>query len=101
MSASLSEFLPAARTLGIQRHSTCGGRVMRDGNLAAFVDLAPVEESFEEAVLAGLSRAEKAIHCRFLYDRRGSALFEAICELPEYYVTRTEMGILRARAGAI
>lgn len=74
---------------------------MRDGNLAAFVDLAPVEESFEEAVLAGLSRAEKAIPCRFLYDRRGSALFEAICELPEYYVTRTEMGILRARAGAI
>lgn len=74
---------------------------MRDGNLAAFVDLAPVEESFEDAALAGLSRAQKEIPCRFLYDRRGSALFEAICELPEYYVTRTEMGILRARAGAI
>jgi len=74
---------------------------MRDGNLAAFVDLAPVEETFESAALTGLSRAEKAIPCRFLYDRRGSTLFEAICELPEYYVTRTEMAILRARAGAI
>ncbi|HUN47928.1 MAG TPA: L-histidine N(alpha)-methyltransferase [Stellaceae bacterium] len=75
--------------------------MMRDGNLAAFLDMAPVEESFRDAALAGLSRTEKSIPCRFLYDRRGSALFEAICELPEYYVTRTEMGILAARAGAI
>jgi dimethylhistidine N-methyltransferase len=75
--------------------------MMRDGNLAAFVDLAPVEETFQDAALSGLARAEKAIPCRFLYDRRGSALFEAICELPEYYVTRTEMAILRERAGAI
>ncbi|HTZ81172.1 MAG TPA: L-histidine N(alpha)-methyltransferase [Stellaceae bacterium] len=74
---------------------------MRDGSLAAFLDLAPVEESFHDAALAGLSRSEKAIPCRFLYDQRGSALFEQICELPEYYVTRTEMAILAERAAAI
>ena len=67
---------------------------MRGGALAAFHDLAPAEESFREAVLAGLSRRSKALPCRFLYDERGSALFEEICKLPEYYPTRTETGIL-------
>jgi dimethylhistidine N-methyltransferase len=50
---------------------------------------------FEEAVLAGLSRTPRAISPKFLYDARGSLLFDAICELPEYYLTRTEIGILR------
>lgn len=67
---------------------------MRQGNLAAFVDLAPVEENFREAVLGGLTRPQKSIPCRFLYDGRGSALFDEICTLPEYYITRTEIGIL-------
>jgi dimethylhistidine N-methyltransferase len=65
------------------------------------IDLAPTEESFREAVLAGLSRERKAIPCKFLYDARGSALFEQICELPEYYPTRTERRILSRRAGEI
>jgi dimethylhistidine N-methyltransferase len=64
------------------------------GALAAFHDLAPDEESFRAAVLSGLSRRQKSIPCRFLYDERGSALFEEICELPEYYLTRTETAIL-------
>src|SRR5208282_2650573 len=51
--------------------------------------------------LAGLSRPRKSIPCRFLYDERGSALFDAICDLPEYYVTRTEIRILKERAGEI
>jgi dimethylhistidine N-methyltransferase len=74
---------------------------MREGNLATFVDLAPVEESFREVALAGLSRPDKAIPCRFLYDNRGSELFDEICELSEYYITRTEIAILEARAGEI
>jgi dimethylhistidine N-methyltransferase len=74
---------------------------MRDTDIAAFHDLAPAQESFREAVLAGLSRRAKSIPCRFLYDERGSALFEEICELPEYYPTRTEMAILEANAGEI
>jgi len=71
---------------------------MRRGNLAAFLDFAPAEESFRDAILAGLSRPMKAIPCRFLYDARGSKIFEAICELPEYYVTRTELALLAERA---
>jgi L-histidine Nalpha-methyltransferase len=75
---------------------------MRNGPaLAVFRDRAPNEESFRDAVVAGLGRRQKSIPCRFLYDARGAALFEAICELPEYYLTRTETAILEERAGEI
>lgn len=52
-------------------------------------------------VLGGLSLPAKAIPCRFLYDARGSRLFDQICLLPEYYPTRTERHILATRATAI
>lgn len=71
------------------------------GKVVAFVDAATAQESFHDAAIAGLSRRQKAIPCRFLYDERGSALFERICETPEYYVTRTELGILRRYAPEI
>lgn len=58
-------------------------------------------EDFRRAVLDGLSRRPRAIPAKFLYDARGSALFDQICELPEYYLTRTETAILRAHAGDI
>jgi dimethylhistidine N-methyltransferase len=58
-------------------------------------------EDFQEAVLAGLSRQPRAIPSRFLYDAYGSSLFDKICELPEYYVTRTETAILRRHAADI
>jgi len=74
---------------------------MRPGGQVAFHDLAPRVESFRDAVLDGLGRTRKNIPCRFLYDERGSDLFEAICETPEYYPTRTEMGILNRHAGDI
>ena len=74
---------------------------MPDGAGLDFFDLSPSEESFREAVLAGLARSRKAIPCKFLYDRRGSALFEEICRLPEYYPTRTEIGILEENARRI
>jgi dimethylhistidine N-methyltransferase len=67
----------------------------------AFHDLAPPETSFEAAVLDGLGRARKSIPCQFLYDAKGSALFDAICRTPEYYPTRTEIGILERHAGEI
>ena len=72
---------------------------MRDDARFAFHDLAPGEESFRDAVLAGLARPKKAIPCKFFYDERGSALFEEICRLPEYYPTRTETAILEENAG--
>lgn len=53
---------------------------------------------FAEALIAGLSAPQKSIPCRFFYDAAGSALFERITELPEYYPTRTEMSILAAHA---
>lgn len=56
---------------------------------------------FARALVAGLTAPRKSIPCRFLYDAAGSALFERITELPEYYPTRTETGILRACAGEI
>lgn len=58
-------------------------------------------EEFRRAVLAGLSASPRAIPAKFLYDARGSALFDAICELPEYYPTRTETAILREYAADI
>jgi len=61
---------------------------------ATFHDFAPEPESFRDCVIDGLSQRQKEIPCRFLYDERGSELFEAICETPEYYPTRTETAIL-------
>jgi L-histidine N-alpha-methyltransferase len=74
---------------------------MPDGASFAFHDLAPGQDSFRDAVLAGLSNVPKSLPCKFFYDARGSALFEAICEVPEYYLTRTELGILETHAPAI
>jgi len=52
-------------------------------------------------VLAGLADQPKHIPPKYFYDERGSELFEAITALPEYYPTRTEIGILRDNAAAI
>ncbi|MGI9403691.1 MAG: L-histidine N(alpha)-methyltransferase, partial [Hyphomicrobium sp.] len=57
-----------------------------------------VDSDFACALFDGLSAPAKSIPCRFLYDAAGSALFEKITELPEYYPTRTETDILRKRA---
>lgn len=54
------------------------------------------DPAFRADVLAGLTRRPRAIPARWFYDRRGSELFEQITELPEYYPTRTEVGILQA-----
>lgn len=58
-------------------------------------------EEFKDAVLAGLTHRPRAIPAKFLYDEPGSTLFDAICELPEYYLTRTETEILRGCVGEI
>jgi len=53
---------------------------------------------FASAVLAGLMRAPKRIPCKYFYDEAGSELFDRICELPEYYQTRTELALLETHA---
>src|SRR5213595_4048569 len=45
-------------------------------------------------VIAGLSSDPRTLLCKYFYDERGAALFQKICELPEYYITRTEIDIL-------
>ncbi len=52
-------------------------------------------------VAAGLTATPKRLSCRYFYDREGSRLFEAICALPEYYLTRAETAILRDHASEI
>ncbi len=56
---------------------------------------------FARDVAAGLTAVPKHLSCRYFYDRRGSALFEQICRLPEYYLTRAEEEILRRHGGEI
>lgn len=51
-------------------------------------------QSFCAAVEAGLSSTPRRLPCRFFYDAEGSRLFEKICSLPEYYITRTERELL-------
>ena len=55
-------------------------------------------EAFRADVLAGLSQRQKTLPSRWLYDQRGSELFEEITRLDEYYLTRTETAILRGHA---
>ena len=60
---------------------------------------APESSDFLADVIAGLSSSPRMIPSKYFYDERGAALFQKICELPEYYVTRTEIDILdRSRA---
>jgi dimethylhistidine N-methyltransferase len=66
---------------------------------ARLVDHAPELASFRDAVLSGLAASPKAIPPAYFYDTYGSELFEQICELPEYYPTRTELSILQRYAG--
>jgi dimethylhistidine N-methyltransferase len=56
---------------------------------------------FATDVGSGLVSRPKTLPCRYFYDEEGSALFEEICKLPEYYPTRTEREILEVRAGEI
>jgi dimethylhistidine N-methyltransferase len=56
---------------------------------------------FGRDVAAGLTATPKRLACRYFYDREGSRLFEAICKLPEYYLTRAETAILRDHAHEI
>ncbi len=53
---------------------------------------------FLKDVVQGLSRPQKEISCKYFYDEAGSALFDDICELDEYYLTRTELAILETHS---
>jgi dimethylhistidine N-methyltransferase len=61
----------------------------------------PDTHRFRADVMHGLARPAKELPCKYFYDERGSRLFEQICELDEYYLTRTELAIMRQFAGAM
>lgn len=64
-------------------------------DIGTIIDLYPKTENILKEVLEGLNREQKTIGSKFFYDKKGSEIFEEICELPEYYVTRSEDAILR------
>ncbi|WP_019960204.1 L-histidine N(alpha)-methyltransferase [Woodsholea maritima] len=63
-------------------------------DLAFYKDLHPPLSDFKSDILDGLSRPQKSISPKYLYDRAGSALFDEITRQPEYYPTRTELALL-------
>jgi len=67
----------------------------------SFHDFEPVTESLKTAVVRGLQGETKSIPPKFFYDRRGSELFDQICDQPEYYVPEVERSILGEFAGEI
>ncbi|MFI5308027.1 MAG: L-histidine N(alpha)-methyltransferase, partial [Polyangiales bacterium] len=75
------------------------GAVARSARGAAV--RATSSDAIRADVMHGLSQTPKALPCKLFYDARGSELFERICEVPEYYPTRTELGILREHAAEI
>src|SRR3989338_11335422 len=89
--------------MAVQRFPASGGHMSksRESRLEELQDLEPSLEEFRLEVIQGLSESQKTLPCKFLYDRRGSEIFDRICDLPEYYPTRTELHILQRHAGDI
>ena len=60
-----------------------------------FIDFPSARDDLRADVLAGLSASPKSIPPKYFYDEAGCRLFEAICQQPEYVLTRTELGLMR------
>lgn len=74
----------------------------RTGNAAGTrIGAYPAPDALRAEVLRGLVNRPKSLPPKLFYDRTGARLFEEICELPEYYLTRTELSILERRAPEI
>jgi dimethylhistidine N-methyltransferase len=65
------------------------------------IDHEPKSINMLKEVLVGLSKGQKSIDPKFLYDKNGSEIFEKICEVPEYYPTKAETEILTRHASEI
>ncbi|MDB4632141.1 L-histidine N(alpha)-methyltransferase [bacterium] len=61
-------------------------------------DAKTVNDEFLNDVIVGLAQSPKRLPCKYFYDEHGSKLFDQICELPEYYLTRTEQAIMNDNA---
>jgi dimethylhistidine N-methyltransferase len=72
-----------------------------DMRLAKAALPASQDGDFAQSLVEGLSRTPRSLPCKFFYDEQGSHLFDAICTLPEYYQTRTELALLSHHAPEI
>lgn len=77
-----------------------------DGRIAGAAGIAEAQAAspsadFAHDLLAALAASPRSISPKYFYDDHGSALFDRICELPEYYPTRTELGLLSTHAAEI
>jgi dimethylhistidine N-methyltransferase len=70
-------------------------------NEIQFTDNNPQLACFEEEVICGLKKTPRCIPPKFFYDKRGSHIFDDICETDEYYVTRTEIDLLKKHSAEI
>lgn len=69
--------------------------------VVSLADISPDGKTFLAEALVGLKAQPKTLPSKYFYDGRGSELFEQICELPEYYVTRVEMALLKDIMGEV
>src|SRR5436190_1148516 len=103
----LPQLGPPLAPADLRRRPTRKGReLMEPSTLEGVVEvhsyLGPGDErTLADDVLDGLTRPLKELPPKHFYDARGSELFDAICELPEYYQTRTERLILEAAAEGV
>lgn len=70
----------------------------REDSGLSLCDLSPTLAEFRQDVIEGLSDTPKMLPCKYFYDDRGSHLFEQICQLDEYYLTRSELAVMRHHA---
>ncbi len=74
---------------------------IHDRSIMITTDIESFANSFAEDVDEGLKNSPKYIPCLYFYDYKGSLLFEEICQLPEYYLTRAETEILQTHSEEI
>ena len=84
-----------------QRWAFAGVRLADDTGPSMDSETETSASTFLDDALAGLTAGRKTLPSKYFYDAEGSRLFEAICELPEYYPTRTETALLRRIAPEI
>lgn len=91
----VSQFLSVGHTLAVHGHQA------RIAVTAAPVRTPADGNAIVEEVLDGLRSTPKTLPPKLFYDSKGAELFERICELPEYYLTRSELSILEEHVGEI
>lgn len=94
----ISKFLLSPHAVAVFGNQISKGPGMKLNPSEEIIDFEPKTGNIIKEILAGLSQSQKTIDPKFLYDKKGSEIFERICKLPEYYPTRSEFLILKENA---